>query len=107
MATIPGKSGTKYQYTQHNSTSTLPSGAGNYAFMRTDTQGGWELIYAGESENIRNRVKQNLEGYTDQSECINNQNPSEIWVNENHMGKAERCAEEADILAEQYSYCNN
>lgn len=107
MAFIRGKSGTEYPYTRHRSTSTLPRGAGNYAFMRINTQGGWEVIYAGESGNIRTRVLQHLQGYTDQSNCIDSQNPSEIWTNENHKSKAGRLAEEADILAENYSHCND
>lgn len=78
---------------------------GNYVFTNGPYAGA-TIIYAGESEDIQNRVKEHLQPSSDKYSCLVRNLASHIWVHQNSKTKSGRIAEENDIKAAYACPCN-
>lgn len=78
----------------------IPNTSGVYCIQ---TQGsGW--IYVGESGTMRDRVTEHYDGDSDQSGCINSNDP--YWVGYDEMGYSERKKKEQELIKKHNPKCN-
>lgn len=61
--TATGKSGQKYQFFVHPLGTPYKAIAGVYIFLRGTTQGRWDALYVGETNDLNRRLNVDLSGH--------------------------------------------
>ncbi|MBE9512503.1 MAG: hypothetical protein IMY77_00345 [Chloroflexi bacterium] len=95
-----GASGKKYKYTIYAMDTDWNDVAGNYIFAKETSPHNWVAVYIGETESFKERLPNHNE-----LPCVHRNGGTHIHAHTNSDSSA-RLEEEADLLADQGTPCN-
>ena len=99
-----GADGTQYQYTVHDLNTNWNDVPGNYIFAKRNNRNQWVAIYIGETGSLRDRLSgDDHEKYP----CGRRHNMTHIHAHTSSAQRADRTAEEANLIRRYNPPCND
>jgi hypothetical protein len=97
----PGKSGKNYLYYVYPIGTIFREDGGNYLFAKGNSQGYWEPVYIGQTNNLNRRLENH-----EKEGCATRNGATHIHAHTNPYGEDARLAEERDLILRWQPVCN-